>query len=112
MELGKIHRRLIRHCNPSHTHTHTLTHILFLLFDNLYSKEVVRPRVYDYEHVGKLRLEDGSSVVPPVLAPHNVDFVISQMPHLHNHHASSERERDVSPDITSLILIKTTGQRC
>ena len=60
------------------------THILFLLFDNLDSKQAVFQWVDHYQYIGKLRLENGAPVVSPVFTPNNVNLVIPQMTYLHS----------------------------
>ena len=54
-----------------------VTYVGFLL--NLDSEEARGKRVDDDEHVCKLGFKYGSSVVSPVLTPHNVDFVIAKV---------------------------------
>ena len=60
------------------------THILFLLFDNLDSKQAVFQWVDHYQYISKLCLENGAPVVSPVFTPNNVNFVIPQMTYLHS----------------------------
>ena len=54
-----------------------VTYIWFLL--NLDSKETRGKRVYDDKYICKLSFKDGSSVVSPVLTPHNVDLIIAKV---------------------------------
>ena len=46
----------------------------------LNSEEPVLQRVDDDEHVAELCGEDAAAVVPPVLAPHDVDLVVADVP--------------------------------
>ena len=72
----------------THTHTHTqieigpTTHILFLLFDKLNSKEPVGEWVNDYQDVSKGSFENCATVVPGVFAPNNVHLIVAKVTHL------------------------------
>ena len=74
---------------------HRTTNILLLV--DLYPEQLVGQRVDHDQDVRKLGLEDGSPVVPPVLAPHDVNLVVPQVADLMGQGRRGEgRERTVT----------------
>ena len=53
------------------------------LASHLNAEELVWQWVDDDEHIAKFRRNYSSSIISAMLRPNDVDFIVTQMPHLH-----------------------------
>ena len=53
------------------------------------SVEVIRHRIYNYQDISKLGLEDATTVISPVGTPHNVYFIVTNMADLQGYYRAA-----------------------
>lgn len=110
---AKIHTYIEQNTWNQHDRTVILpplavwSHIVLLVLPiDLDSEQVIGQRIDDNENVGKVRLEDCPAIVSPMLAPHNVDLIITQMSNLIKQ-TDQNRGSLSATTTTSLLVIAT-----